>query len=637
VYNDYGYLYQIMRNSQTEPVWKADEMNAVGQFKQITKGNSLVTNFEYDNYHRPGEIKTTGILEYKYDFEKETGNLLSRTDVTGDRKFKERFEYDEGFDRIERGFSKVGSNQEVQKLHMQYYNNGNIDKKSDVGTYQYDPDKLHAVTLITELADDVAIPSAEQTINYTAFRKVQDITEDGKTLVFTYGPDYQRRKTIFDEGNGTTKTKYFMGNYEEEIDSNGNYRKLYYIPGGEALAGVYIVDNSTEQMYYTYSDYLGSILAITNDVGALQQEQRFDAWGRRRNLDDWEYDEISAIDIIDRGYTYHEHLNEFGIVNMNGRLYDPVVGRMLSPDPQLQDPGNTQNYNRYSYVFNNPLKYTDPSGEWIIQALSAIGNAYMAGVVANNWEFNPGKWKLDTKSFLSMTKAAVNGWNSGASLQADIDNLFGSQTYYGPLRHDYIHIPIIEPDYENYMASSDDYYQNEDSEEIKWFPGSEDRPGWKHLGGGLSSPIDVTAERIRNAWIKSVKTGVKQMLFTTTITRLELMSVDETGKHLQGFEDYYRDKASYFSTGTYLLGAIAAKAHWTVGLTISTLNYLGGKVNGDIATRIDHLQNQIDAAFKDGLYVKRVDMTTVSIRHTVSSTSIIIYTYDGKKIGEVAW
>ena len=48
---------------------------------------------------------------------------------------------------------------------------------------------------------------------------------------------------------------------------------------------------------------------------------------------------------------------------MNGRLYDPLLHRFLMPDNYIQDPYNTQNFNRYGYVLNNPLRYTDPSGE----------------------------------------------------------------------------------------------------------------------------------------------------------------------------------------------------------------------------------------------------------------------------------
>jgi RHS repeat-associated protein len=284
-----------------------------------------------------------------------------------------------------------------------------------------------------------------------------------------------------------------MGNYEEEIDNNGNFRKLYYIPGGEALAGVYVVDNTNADMYYTYTDYLGSVLAITNDAGTLQQEQRFDAWGRRRNLEDWEYDEISTIDIVDRGYTFHQHLNEFGIINMNGRLYDPVVGRMLSPDPQLQNPGYTQNYNRYSYVYNNPLKYTDPDGEWIANALMAIGSAYMKGVIQNGGEFNPGKWT--TIDVVSMTSAGINGWNSMGSvgLKKDmreysdfLDNIYKENQF------NYEQEILNSLESSLYDGPGDDFYQNKKTGEIKWFDGSAPKPGWEHLGSGLKEGVNIT-------------------------------------------------------------------------------------------------------------------------------------------------
>ena len=75
---------------------------------------------------------------------------------------------------------------------------------------------------------------------------------------------------------------------------------------------------------------------------------------------------------LHRGYTEHEMLNEFDIINMNGRLYDPVLGRFFSPD-------NSQSFNRYSYCLNNPLKYTDPSGElaWFVPVIAgAIIGAY---------------------------------------------------------------------------------------------------------------------------------------------------------------------------------------------------------------------------------------------------------------------
>lgn len=65
-------------------------------------------------------------------------------------------------------------------------------------------------------------------------------------------------------------------------------------------------------------------------------------------------------------YTLHEHYDGFDLINMNGRLYDPIPGRMLSPDVLIQDDRSSQAYNRYSYCFNNPLRFTDPSG-YVVQ------------------------------------------------------------------------------------------------------------------------------------------------------------------------------------------------------------------------------------------------------------------------------
>ncbi|MDR2473507.1 MAG: RHS repeat-associated core domain-containing protein, partial [Tannerella sp.] len=74
--------------------------------------------------------------------------------------------------------------------------------------------------------------------------------------------------------------------------------------------------------------------------------------------------------LLGRGYTGHEHLTQFGLINMNARLYDPALGRFLSPDPYVQNPFDGQSYNRYAYALNNPLIYTDPSGEkwwhWVV-------------------------------------------------------------------------------------------------------------------------------------------------------------------------------------------------------------------------------------------------------------------------------
>ncbi len=111
-------------------------------------------------------------------------------------------------------------------------------------------------------------------------------------------------------------------------------------------------------MHYTLKDHQGNLTATV--CGSDVERLSYDTWGRRRNPVDFGYSNVTHT--FDRGYTLHEHYDDFNLINMNGRLYDPILGRMLSPDIAIQDEHDPQAYNRYSYCFNNPLRFTDPSG-----------------------------------------------------------------------------------------------------------------------------------------------------------------------------------------------------------------------------------------------------------------------------------
>ncbi|MCD4792171.1 MAG: RHS repeat-associated core domain-containing protein [Bacteroidales bacterium] len=234
-----------------------------------------------------------------------------------------------------------------------------------------------------------------QDITYTAFNKVKEISEGfnkgipGVNLTFTYGLNNQRKKTVANNNGNIAQTKYFFGSYEKTINNlTGEITEYNYLPGGATFKTRATLQRGTvyEEMLFNYTDHLGSITHITDDEGTLLAEQSFDAWGRIRNADDWSYEDAVLSGIINRrGYTGHEMLPQFGIINMNGRLYDPALGRMLSPDNYIQMPDFTQNFNRYSYVLNNPLKYVDPNGEIVILIVGAAVGAfmgYMAGDMA---------------------------------------------------------------------------------------------------------------------------------------------------------------------------------------------------------------------------------------------------------------
>jgi RHS repeat-associated protein len=151
--------------------------------------------------------------------------------------------------------------------------------------------------------------------------------------------------------------------------------KHTYLTGPMGVFAIHIIKpNGTEEINYIHKDHLGSWNTITDEEGNLLQELSFDAWGNRRDPATWRaFTGTPPAPLFDRGFTGHEHLYAFNLINMNGRVYDPIVGRMLSPDLFIQAPGYSQNFNRYSYCLNNPLVYTDPSGEFFMMPFFLLG------------------------------------------------------------------------------------------------------------------------------------------------------------------------------------------------------------------------------------------------------------------------
>jgi len=120
-----------------------------------------------------------------------------------------------------------------------------------------------------------------------------------------------------------------------------------------------------DSLFYVYTDHQGSILQLNDETGKLVEQRVYDPWGRARDPKNWNnYLTDLGYRRTDRGYMMHEHLTAFGLISMNGRVYDPITMMFLSPDPYVQSPEDWLNFNRYAYCLNNPLKYTDPSGEF---------------------------------------------------------------------------------------------------------------------------------------------------------------------------------------------------------------------------------------------------------------------------------
>ncbi|HRP91128.1 MAG TPA: FG-GAP-like repeat-containing protein [Edaphocola sp.] len=342
---------------------------------------------------------------FTYSFQNSTGHLLNRRDNI--HILNENFSYD----NLKRLETVTGIPSTIPSLVMNYDANGNITQKSDAGEFQYDN-----ANKVTEINPFINIPIESQTLTYTPFKKVETINENGVAATFTYWPDGERASMTI-TGSPHDRTVYYAPDYEKtEID--GIVKEYSYITNENGFITTILgKEDGSSIRYYVLTDYLGSITHIMNHNGNVIEEKNYDAWGRYRNPDDWQpYDPTFADMQFYRGYTGHEYIPEFGIINMNGRLYDPLVGRMFSPDPYIMGSDNTQGYNRYTYALNNPFTYTDPSGEfvWMPIIVGAAIGAYLGGATANN-NFNPIKWDWNSSAtWKGIGVGAIAGGLSGA-------------------------------------------------------------------------------------------------------------------------------------------------------------------------------------------------------------------------------
>ncbi len=203
------------------------------------------------------------------------------------------------------------------------------------------------------------VASTARTLAYTSYDFLASATIGTTSRTFSYGADRQRYRQVSVSG-GTTRTYTYIGeHYVKEVQGSATEHKLYIVANGEPVA--YVSDDGTPDRRYLHKDHLGSIATIvTNQNVAGSEKLSYDAWGKRRHGTDWWSAAAAASE--ERGYTGHEHLDNVTLIHMNGRVYDPQLARFTSPDPFVPAALYSQSYNRYAYVYNNPLKYIDPSG-----------------------------------------------------------------------------------------------------------------------------------------------------------------------------------------------------------------------------------------------------------------------------------
>lgn len=373
VYNSHGYLAEIRNNASNALIWQAQAMSASGRVTTALLGNGLTETRTYDVVDRLVSQSASGTggtpqnNTYAYDA---IGNLTQRADAT--QGVTEYFYYDS----LNRLLASSGPG--LVSRSYEYDAIGNMIYKSDVGTYTYGS-KPHAVASVsgavnatyTYDANGNLISGAGRTLAYASFNLPATVTQGTDSYQYTYDAEHMRVRLVATRASGTYTTIYVHPGgkngallYEKETFPDGKIEYRHYV----ADVGVYVTKSSYGAgdgpgMRYFHRDHLDSVQVITNEAGAQIERLAYEAYGKRR-YPNGTADPSNALFGVttERGFTGHEHLDEMQLVHMNGRIYDPVLGRFMTADPYLQDPQSLQSYNRYSYGFNNPLSGIDPSG-----------------------------------------------------------------------------------------------------------------------------------------------------------------------------------------------------------------------------------------------------------------------------------
>lgn len=372
-----GRLKNIKDLITNDVIWEIDEINARSQIVSASMGTKVYEKNEYDSYGfltnklvvNNDEETLNILMELTSDFDVQRGTLNSRTNSAF--SWSESFSYDD-LDRLLTFNDNNGENS------ITYDNLGRIQISNDVGEYDYSESSYQVSKIELNNQGDLFYQQRQlQQVKFNAFKKPYEINDnESEKIGFSYNA-FQGRSNMFygDSSNDILERnnrKHYSSNGSMEISydrQTDNTLFVFYI-GGDAYTAPAIWRSEQkegaddiESDYYLHRDYLGSILMISDVDGNIKEKRHFDAWGNIVKLEDGDNNTLDKLTFLDRGYTGHEHLQGVKLIHMNGRLYDPKLKRFLSPDNYIQNIANSQNFNRYSYVLNNPLMYIDPSGE----------------------------------------------------------------------------------------------------------------------------------------------------------------------------------------------------------------------------------------------------------------------------------
>lgn len=353
-----------------------------------TAGVSVITEqYQYDSLHRLRAIVGPSSVNYDYT---STGNLAYKSDFSLARS--DAYSYGSGntgaagdagpnaVTQVKLASLGAGNDGEADRCpvgatnraYFWYDNNGNQSgRQYHCSAYSFASSWVFSYT-IDNLPKQIARVSSSPGIepSSTVIPAPNDLTR------FKYSPDGQRnwQEVSFDALN--VRRTIYVGAYERDITIgpfDSTEHRYALAPGVISIRRENDTNNRTG-VYYNHTDRLGSTSTITRAEGTVVSQSGFDPFGMPRS-GDWArpafgWTLASTLNgagltnppITRRGFTDHEQLDNARLTHMNGRLYDYRLGRFLGVDPIIQFPTNSQSLNPYSYIMNNPLAGTDPTG-----------------------------------------------------------------------------------------------------------------------------------------------------------------------------------------------------------------------------------------------------------------------------------
>ena len=303
-------------------------------------------------------------LSYEWDL---NDNLTARRDYQQTPSVHETFTYDT-LDRLDTSMRNGTPN-----LDVNYDASGNVTSKSDVGSYTYDATKIHAVTTAgtntySYDANGNVISRNGSTLGWTSYDRPSRIDNGTGTVSYL---QYDAGRQLWRQdaySSGAPESTVYVGELLEKVTKDGVTSWKHYVEAPTGTAAVYLRrSDGTASTYYLTHDHLGSTDKVLDAAGGIVTvAESFTALGARRGAN-WQGTptpaELAAIASTTRdGFTGHVMLDNVGLVHMQGRVYDPAIGRFLSVDPLVRDVAAPQSWNGYGYVEGRALSWTDPTG-----------------------------------------------------------------------------------------------------------------------------------------------------------------------------------------------------------------------------------------------------------------------------------